>query len=421
VQNGKKIGFEEVVTRLEQDTISYSMSGGGRTMNDPEGIAIQFQVEPEKYTAAVEWIRTMMFDSVFDEVRLNAGMAKILADIPEAKRNGNSMMYAVDAMIHLDKESSVKARGTLIKAVYMKRLKKLLAKEPETVLSWLEALRKSLFTFNNMRALVIADVENLPDPVSAWKPLIAGMDTKSSLLPLVKMSQRLSEDGHDPGKYGSVVVPMPTIDSSFCISSAKGPTSPTDPILPALMVAISFLEAVEGPLWVAVRGKGLAYGSGFKRDPDGGFVQFSVYRSPDAYRAFAAAKAVVESYIDGTSKFEQYALEGAISGIVVGFADEQSTMATAGQYHFVNGVIREVDDEYNARILKAVRDVTVDQIKSVMKEVLMPAFTPGTANVVVTCAPIMEEVCLPLLLPPHPILLLQLPKSTCRSNMLIVI
>lgn len=401
VQNGKKIGFEEVVTRLEQDTISYSMSGGGRTINDPEGIAIQFQVEPEKYATAVEWIRTMMFDGVFDETRLNAGMAKILADIPEAKRNGNSMMYAVDAMIHLDKESSVKARGTLIKAVYMKRLKKLLAKEPETVLSRLEALRKSLFTFNNMRALVITNVEKLPDPVSAWKPLIAGMDTKSPLLPLVKMSQRLSADGREPGRYGAVVVPMPTIDSSFCISSAKGPTSPTDPILPALMVAISFLEAVEGPLWVAVRGKGLAYGSGFKRDPDGGFVQFSVYRSPDAYRAFAAAKAVVESYIDGTSKFEQYALEGAISGIVVGFADEQSTMATAGQYHFVNGVIREVDDEYNARILKAVRDVTVEQIKSVMKEVLMPAFMPGTANVVVTCAPIMEEVYLSRSSPPQ--------------------
>jgi len=320
IQNGKKIEFEEVVTRLEQDTISYSMTGGGRAMNDPESIAIQFQVEPEKYATAVEWIRTMMFDSVFDETRLNAGLAKILAEIPEAKRNGNSMMYAVDAMVHLDNDSSVKARGTLIKAVYMKRLKKLLAKEPETVLSWLEALRKSLFTFNNIRTLVIANVEKLPNPVEAWKPLIAGMDTKSPMLPHVKMSQRLSRDGHNPGEYGAVIVPMPTIDSSFLLSSAKGPTSPTDPILPALMVAISFLEAVEGPLWVAVRGKGLAYGSGFKRDPDGGFVQFSVYRSPDAYRAFVAAKAVVESYINGEAKFEQSALEGAISGIVVGFA-----------------------------------------------------------------------------------------------------
>jgi Zn-dependent M16 (insulinase) family peptidase len=297
--------------------------------------------------------------------------------------------YSTDGLAHhLDKDSSLKAQGILVKAIYMKRLKKLLAKEPETVLSWLEALRKSLFTFNNIRALVIANVEKLPNPVSAWKPLTAGLDTTSPLLPLVKMFQRLSPNGREPGKYGAVVVPMSTIDSSFCISSAKGPTSPMSPI----MIAISFLEAVEGPLWVALRGKGLAYSSYFTHDADCGFVQFSVYRSPDSYRAFIAAKAVVESYIDGTAKFEQYALEGAISGIVSGFADEQSTMVAAGQYHFVNGVIKGVDDEYNARILKAVRNVTVEQIKGVMKEVLMPAFMPGTANVVVTCTPLMEEV-----------------------------
>ena len=70
-------------------------------------------------------------------------------------------------------------------------------------------------------------------------------------------------------------------------------------------------------------------------------------------------------------------------------------MSTAGQFHFVNGIVKGVDDEYNTRILKAVRDVTVDEIKKVMKEVLLPAFTPGVSNVVVTCAPIMEEVSFP--------------------------
>ncbi|KAE8440606.1 hypothetical protein EG329_007041 [Mollisiaceae sp. DMI_Dod_QoI] len=390
MQGGKRVEFEEVVTRLEQDTISYSMNGGSR-LADPEAIAIQFQIEPEKYATAINWIRTMMFDSIFDETRLNAGMAKMLAEIPESKRNGNSMMHAVDAMLHLDKDSLFKARGTLVKAVYMKRLKKLLAKEPKVVLSWLEELRKSLFTFNNMRALVIANLEKLPDPVDAWKPLITGLDTKEPLLPVVKMSQRLTSDGKNPGNYGTVVVPMSTIDSSFCISSAKGPTSPTDPVLPALMVAISFLEAVEGPLWTAIRGKGLAYGANFKRDSDGGFIQFSVYRSPDAYRAFAAGKAILQSYIDGTSKFETPALEGAISGIVVTFADEQTTMAAAGQSHFITSVIKQVDDDYNSKLLTSVRNVTVDEIKAVMKDILLPTFTPGKSNVVVTCAPIMEE------------------------------
>ena len=45
-------------------------------------------------------------------------------------------------------------------------------------------------------------------------------------------------------------------------------------------------------------------------------------------------------------------------------------MSTAGQFHFVNGVIRGVDDDYNTRMLKAVRNVTVDEIKKVMKDVL---------------------------------------------------
>jgi Zn-dependent M16 (insulinase) family peptidase len=84
-------------------------------------------------------------------------------------------------------------------------------------------------------------------------------------------------------------------------------------------------------------------------------------------------------------------------------------MVAAGQYHFVNGVIKGVDDEYNARILKAVRNVTVEQIKGVMKEVLMPAFMPGTANVVVTCTPLMEEVyCIFRSFPPFPPFLLSI-------------
>ena len=393
MRGGKKIEFEEVVTLLEQDTVSYNMNGGGR-LSDAEGLVIQFQVEPEKYAAAIEWIRALMFNGVFDVARLKAGISKALAEIPETKRKGNSMMYAVDAMIHLDKDSSIKARSTLVKATYLKRLKKLLANEPETVVGWLEALRTSLFTFENMRTLVIANVEKLPNPVDAWKPLIAGLDTSKPLLPLVKLHQRLSPDGQTPGNYGAVVVPMPTIDSSFLLSSAKGQISYTDPVLPALMVAISFLDQVEGPLWTAVRGTGLAYGANFRHDSDGGFVQFSVYRSPDAYRAFTAAKGVLESYINGSSKFEQYALEGAVSQIITGLADEQSTMAAAGQFHFVDNVVKGVAEDYNEKLLKQVRDVTVDEIKAVMKTVLLPVFSPGKANVVVTCAPIMVEVCL---------------------------
>lgn len=391
MKDGKKVDFQHVVTELEKDTISYSISGGSR-IGDAEGIAIQFQIEPDKYIKAVQWVRTLMFDSVFDETRLQAALTKMLADIPEAKRSGSSMLYAVDAMIHLAPESVVKARNTLVKAIYLKRLKKLLEKEPKTVISTLETLRKSLFTFNNFRVLVIADVEKLPSPVQAWDALVEGLDTSKSLSPIVLQHERLSVAGYNPGGIGAIIVPMPTVDSSFCLSSAKGPISYTDPQLPALMVAISYLDAVEGPLWTAVRGTGLAYGTGFSRDLDGGFMQFRVYRSPDAYKAFAASRAIVQSFISGKSEFEDHALEGAISAIVVAMADEQPTMATAAQVSFVNSVIRGLGKDYNAEEMKKVRQVTVEEIKKAMEEILLPAFTPGKANVVITCAPIMEEV-----------------------------
>ena len=389
--DGERLEFEKIVTALEKDTISYSMSGGAR-LGDKEGLVIQFQVEPDKYTTAIKWIKTMMFDSVFDQTRLNAGMSKILADIPEARRDGNTMVYAIDSAIHLDKESSIRARGTLVKAVFVKRLKKLLAKDPKSVLASFEELRKALFTFDNMRALVIGNIKTLPSPVDAWQPLIAGLETNKPVLPIVKQIERLSPHGKEPGQYGVVVAPMAPIDSSFLLATAKGPNSYTDPILPALLVTTSYLEAVEGPLWTAVRGTGLAYGARFGKDLEAGSVQFSVYRSPDPYRAFMAAKKVVEQYISGELELEEPALEGAISGIVTGLADEQTTMAAAGQFHFVDGVIREVDNEYNTRMLKAVREVTRDQIKDVMKNVLLPAFIPGKANVVTTCATLMEEV-----------------------------
>jgi hypothetical protein len=74
-------------------------------------------------------------------------------------------------------------------------------------------------------------------------------------------------------------------------------------------------------------------------------------------------------------------------------ADEQTTMSAAGQFQFVNSVIRGVDPEYNTRMLKLVRQVGREQIKSVMKDVLHQVFTPEKSNIVVTCATVMEEVC----------------------------
>ena len=390
-RNGETINFEQVVMELERDTISYGISSA-RALGDADSIMISLSVEPEKYAAAIEWFRTMAFDSIFDPVRLKAAITKALADIPEAKRDGRAMSSEIDAAIHIQRSAMSVCKRTLVKAVYLKRLKKLLASDPEKVVGWFNDLRNSLFTFDNMRILITASLEKLPEPLKSWDILSNSLKPKEEMVPIVKPSSVLNDEGKKPGSVGVVIVPMTTLDSSFAVNTAPGISSFSDPRLPALMVAVGYLETVEGPLWNAVRGAGYAYGSHFSRTVNSGTLTYSVYRSPDAFKAINASRDAIRKIATGEVEVDKHLLEGTIGQIVSAFADEQATTPAAAQQNFVNAVVRDLPKDWNKKILQQVRDVSVEEMKTVMRDMILACFEPGQSNVVVTCAKIMQEV-----------------------------
>jgi Zn-dependent M16 (insulinase) family peptidase len=388
-RDGKTIDFEQIVVELERDTVGYAIDSASG-LGNVECLKITFQVEVEKYHVAIKWLRELMWNSVFEAERISAINGRLLADVPDSKRSGDDMLTATHLMTHLAPESISRARSTLVKALYLKRIKSLLKHDPETVLEKLESLRTHLCTFPNLRVLVIADLEKLKHPVSSWTPFLKGLDTSQDLNPLGRRLNRLSHAGQHPGDL-AYIVPMPTIDSSFLSATARGPTTFADPKLPALMVAMSYLNAVEGPLWVAVRGTGLAYGTTMMYDIESGYVSLDVYRSPDAFRAFEASKNVVEEFMSGKTRFDELMLEGAVSGIVVAFANEQQTLAGAATASFVRQVMKRLPDNYQEKMLKRVREITVLEIQAALREQVWPMFTPGRADVLVTCAPGLKE------------------------------
>lgn len=392
-RDGKLVDFEDVVMELEKDTISYAINGGGKVY-DPESIFISFQLEPEKYTAIIEWVRALMFDSVFDVRRLKAGISKALADIPEAKRDGRTMSLEVDWALHFQKSWLPMARRTLVKAVYLRRLKKLLQKEPDKIVEMFEKLRKYLFTSENVRVLVTSDLTKLGEPVQPWDVLTKNLGSEKSMSSIVQTHTMLNSEGQSPGSVGSVLIPLASLDSSYSVSTSKGLTSYDDPRIPAMLVATGYLEAVEGPLWNAVRGNGLAYGTHFNRELDWGFLQYKVYRSPDASKAIDISRETVDKIATGRVPLDRHLVEGAVSGIVSGFADEQATMADAAQQNYILSVVRGLGLDWTKKIMAQVRNVTDDEIRAVMRELILPVFQPGKSNVVVTCAPIMQEVSL---------------------------
>ena len=99
-----------------------------------------------------------MFQSIFDVERLQATVTRLLAEIPDEKRSGNDMMYAVDQVIVAAPSSIQRARGTLTQAAYLKSVKKLLQTDSETVVSQLKEINSALFQPSNFRVLVVADL-----------------------------------------------------------------------------------------------------------------------------------------------------------------------------------------------------------------------------------------------------------------------
>lgn len=303
------------------------------------------------------------------------------------------MVSSVAGMITNGPESISRAQDTLVKAIYLKRLIRLLDREPEKILDQLEQVRAALCQVSNFRVVVIGDVEKLKEPVTSWEVLTQGRETGQPLAPLDKRMDRLSAAGLKPGKI-AYVVPVPSSDSSFLLSVGKGLIEWTDPRLAALMVAIAYLDATDGPMWAATRGTGLAYGTQFERRLSSGHVCFQIYRSPDAFKAFTAGKEIVEGFISGATPFADLELEGAISSIIFDFVNGQSTMTAAAQDSFIRQVIRALPDDFNDVLLRQVRSVTTQHIKESMKDLLLPLFVPETCNLIITCGKIMEKASL---------------------------
>jgi len=128
------------------------------------------------------------------------------------------------------------------------------------------------------------------------------------------------------------------------------------------------------------------------KDLDAGHLFYTIYRSPDAYKAWEASKKVISDHIDGAVEFDKHALEGALSGIVLSFANDEYTTSAAATVSFINQVVHNQSKDYNMQLLNKVKEVSVDDLKSSIKEFLLPIFQYDTSINVIATAPMKTEV-----------------------------
>ncbi|GJE87608.1 Zn-dependent peptidase M16-like protein [Phanerochaete sordida] len=387
--NGEQLSHEEVVNRLDNDTVSYDIGLGsnGRFM---ETIRVAIRVQTAQYESAVAWLKDLLYGSKFDKERLAVTIAKTLQSLPELKRDGNTVLSSVCSEILYNSSSTSRFSGVLPQAEFVPKLSQELQDSPDAVIAKFEQIRQKLLQPKGARFAVSGNILALAQPRTAWAKYFNSSLKESPLEPIRRASHTLNEIGKNPSKK-AVIVSLPTIESSFVSHYAKGIESHSHPQYPALRVAGEILNATESYLWRYIRGSGLAYGAYVNLDMEAGLVGFTLYRSSNSVEAFNQAKSVIEGLVKGTIALDETGLDAAKSSIVYSVTRGVSTPGRAGLVSFMNQALEGVSQNHNIELLEKYAKVTKEDVLKALETYFLPLFDSSSSVAVVVTAPSKAE------------------------------
>ncbi|KAG2182380.1 hypothetical protein INT43_007310, partial [Umbelopsis isabellina] len=382
------IPYEDIVKKLSEDTVDYHASLG-TSVGFREIATIGLKVEAAKYVNAIQWIKDVLWNTKFTPERLKITASKILNDIPQTKRDGRGMANSTMRALQFERQKSTNASSNVLyQAKYLPELLQRLEKDPQSVLDDCEKFRHALINSPAFTVHVVGDILKLPNPRSAFKIFNeakkANEAAKLSSYPWAR--DVLNSKGKNPGQIG-MVVSLPSIESSFSLHSAAGPESYTSADIAPLLVLNEVLETMEGIFWKLIRGQGLAYSCTLRADVEAHLIYFSVYRSPNAYKAFLQARNVIYQLKDKQLDIEDSAIDGAKSGVIFSIVNREDTISHAAIQSFTNQILKKVKATYNRDLLKQVQETTKADLHRVLNKYLVALFEPKQSNVVVVSSP----------------------------------
>ncbi|KAI0788552.1 Metalloenzyme, LuxS/M16 peptidase-like protein [Abortiporus biennis] len=382
---GEVLSHEEVVNRLDKDTVGYEVNLGlGNAFSD--SLHVTIKVELDAYESAVAWLRDLLYGSQFDVDRLQVNVAKIQQSLPELRRDGSTVLASVASNALYDETSTSRAGGILPQLDAIPKFAKQLQDSPEEAVKVFEEIRQHTTNPSNIRFSVYGNVLDVKQPRSVWGKYFKALLPESSLAPVPMAHNTLSETGRNPAKK-AVVVALPTIESAFVTHTTKGIQGFSHPEHPAMSVAVEVLNATESYLWRYIRGSGLAYGAYVSIDLEAGLLGFSLYRSSNSMEAFNQAKKVIQGLVDGTIAFEETTLDAAKSTIVFNVTRRVSTPSRAANCSFANQALKGLSQNYNIDLLEKYQAVTKEDVLATLKKYFLPLFDSASSVAVVVTAP----------------------------------
>jgi len=154
--DGTVIPYEDVISAMNRELLSCGMDlgidGGGRFRcgSYPHILSLGLQIEMDKIEQGMDWIRKILWKTQWKGDRIKVVANKMAGDVPQLKRKGGRMCYAIIRDLLFKPDSNVKVSSLIRQHAFLKDLVSSLPKSDKKVQQAFDAIRTLITDPNNV-------------------------------------------------------------------------------------------------------------------------------------------------------------------------------------------------------------------------------------------------------------------------------
>ncbi|KAL0206576.1 hypothetical protein P9112_001883 [Eukaryota sp. TZLM1-RC] len=189
------------------------------------------------------------------------------------------------------------------------------------------------------------------------------------------------------------IIKSPVINSNFVSMVIKGPTSFNFPNKAALIVALEYLNQLEGPLYTQIRGLGISYHFDLSLDSELGVIKFELYDCGDALKGISKFKEVLRNFVEGQNGdvFDPIQFKAAIASSIYSITSSESSVSLAGFKSTVMQ-LKGYSLDWSRSLIDEIRDMSKDLVLYAFKQFLGPFLEDSCRIFIVTSTTDAEKI-----------------------------
>ncbi|CAD6190284.1 unnamed protein product [Caenorhabditis auriculariae] len=340
---------DDVIVAADDELIEQSMDYGVAE-NYPNFITLKMKVEAEKFELVAKWSKIFTQGVILDPQRIRTAAQRLASEARDAKSEPSTVTNVALASILYKNNSNEAVQDPVLERVF-EALAEEAKNDPPTAVVKFGEMRRSLFS-NGINAHFVLNPERI---------------NKN------QMSKKLWK-WNDFGKIkefkGDAAADLEPQLGRQLLSTTLGVHFTHDDVVPVTLLANYFSQ---GPLWQAIRGRGLAYNAEIEVNADNGLVTLSLGECAQPVEAYEETRRIVMELLNNKN-ISSDAFEGVKRSMVFKLVNHENTISQAGKVGVVN-VLRGSPTPFTAKRLKHVWSMTKEEMMSRGAPVIRKLFT----------------------------------------------